>query len=75
MPAWTNLHPVDVGDIKVGSKTPFYEDTHFEVLSGTENRTTLRCIEANPQAGYGVSSIVILDNDTRIFYDSNWQNK
>ncbi len=77
MPVWTNLTPVEVGTVKIGSKTVVYENTKFEVLSrnASEDQTTLRCIEANPTKGYGLNAIVILQNSTKILYDTNMEEK
>jgi hypothetical protein len=75
MPAWTNLHPVDVGNIKVGSKCVVFHDTPFEVLESTDKSVTLRCLEANPEEGYGLGVLVALTPDTRVRYDTNKQEK
>ena len=76
MPAWTNIHPVKVGDVKVGSKTVFFNHTNFEVRKNTKHGTTiLRCVEANPEAGYGEGSIIELDSETTVHYDINKEKK
>lgn len=75
MVAWTNLHPVTVGEIKVGSRTVLFNDARFEVKSHKKGKTILRCYQANPAKGYGEGVLVELDSTTNVLYDSNQQKR